>query len=82
MAMMVVVSLVEAFVLAWFLSTTGMTGVSDGLKAGFLVWLGFVITTNSSQPIFEGRPMKLFQINMGYQLVAFLLMGAIIGAMA
>lgn len=81
MVWMVVVSLVEAAILAWVIKMTGTVGVTGGLKVGFLTWLGFIVTTSASEIIFEKRPMKLYRINMGYQLVAFLIMGAVIAAM-
>ena len=75
-----VVSLVEAYVLATFLQMSGAMGITEGVKTAFLIWLGFVATTQASYYIFEGRPLKLYNINVGYQLVSFLVMGAVLSA--
>lgn len=84
--MAAVVSLIEAFVLARFITTDNAStylplSITEGLKVAAWVWLGFVATTSASGFIFEGKPMKLYQIGLGYQLVSFLIMGAIIAAM-
>jgi hypothetical protein len=62
-------SLISAFVLAKVL--VGMTIYSAlyGMKIGFAVWLAFVATVQLTDKMFGQRPMKLFLINTGYQLV-------------
>jgi hypothetical protein len=77
-----VASLVAAFVLAKIL--VGMTIYSAlyGMKVGFAVWLAFVATVQLTDKLFGNRPMKLFLINTGYQLVCYLVMGAILGKWA
>ena len=74
-----VASLVSAFVLAKIL--VGMTIASPlyGMKIGFAVWLAFVATVQLTDKLFGQRPTKLFLINTGYQLVCYVLMGAILG---
>jgi hypothetical protein len=84
--MAAVVSLVEAFVLARFITIDAATtylpvNIMEAVKVAAWVWVGFVATVVASSFIFEGRPMKLYQITVGYQLVSFLVMGAIIAAM-
>jgi hypothetical protein len=51
-----------------------------GLHAGIFVWLAFVATVQLTDTAFGGKPMKLFFINTGYQLVSYAVMGAILGA--
>ena len=72
-------SLVSAFVLAKIL--VGMTIASPlyGMKIGFAVWLAFVATVQLTDKLFGQRPTKLFLINTGYQLVCYVVMGAILG---
>ncbi len=53
--------------------------VAGGLLVGFLVWLGFLATTAGAGAIFEGRSMRLVGINLGYQLVSYVVMGLILG---
>jgi hypothetical protein len=75
-------SLISAFVLAKVL--VGMTIYSAlyGMKIGFAVWLAFVATVQLTDKMFGQRPMKLFLINTGYQLVCYVVMGAILGKWA
>jgi hypothetical protein len=73
-------SLLIAWVLADFAHKLGLTSLASGLGLGFLAWIGFVVPTYASSYVFEGRPQKLYNINVGYYLVSFLLMGAIVTA--
>lgn len=70
-------SLVLVFVLALFVQYAGSVG---GVKTAFLLWLGFVATTQLGSVIFEGRKPGLYLLNVGYHLVAGIVAGAIIGA--
>ena len=74
------VSLLTAYVLAHFVRFTGAETAGPGMLAGFWLWLGFVVTTNLSTVVFEGRPLGLYLINNGYHLVGFLGMGALLAA--
>jgi len=69
-------SLVSAFVLALFLHWMRGEGAHTGALTGFHVWLGFVATVQFTAK----QSMKLFAINTGYQLLCYLVMGAILGA--
>jgi hypothetical protein len=51
-----------------------------GIKAGFGLWLGFVLTTWATEYIFEVRPFSLLAVNTGFWLAGMMLMGAIVGA--
>ena len=75
-----VAALVTSAMLAFFTRLAQASSVMDGMRIGFLAWLGFVATSTLSAYLFEGRPMKLYIIYNTYQLVAFLAMGAILGA--
>lgn len=81
MVLAAVVSLIEAYVLARFIIFSGESTLLGGAKIGLWVWVGFVATVMSGMVIFENRPMKLYYITAGYQLVSFLVMGAIIASM-
>lgn len=76
---------ISSFVLAIFvdygrLANVGLpAGIVGGLVVGFLVWFGFLMTTTISGGIFEGRSGKLVGINVGFTLVSYLIMGAILG---
>jgi len=73
-----VTSLVSAFVLAKIIDVTTVTSALYGMKIGFAVWLGFVTTVQLTSTLFKKRPIKLYLIDTGYQLVCYLLMGAIL----
>jgi hypothetical protein len=73
-------SLLTAYVLAHFVRLARAQTVADGLKTAFWAFVGFALTTNLSTVLFEGRPFGLYLINNGYNLVGFLLMGAVLAA--
>ncbi len=56
-----------------------MTGVAPHLMAAFWSWLGFVMPVQLTGWLFEKKPLNLFAINTGYQLVSMLVMGVILG---
>ena len=78
-----VVALVQAFVLAHVMGLSqsfyNYAPVSTGLITAFWMWLGFVVVTQITATLFGGRNWKLFAIETGYQLVALLAMGLVIG---
>ena len=75
-----VVSLIVAFFLDFFARHLGVTTVSDGMFLAFCFWLGFVATTQISSVIWCRKPWKLFAINAGCRLLAYLVMGGVIGS--
>jgi hypothetical protein len=73
-----VASLVSAFTLALILHGLGAEDLHFGIMASFHIWLGFVATVQFTGTLFMKQSMKLFAINTGYQLVCYLVMGAIL----
>ena len=73
-----VASLVSAFVLAKIIDVTTFDTVLYGMKVGFAVWLGFVATVQLTDTLFAKKPPRLYLINTGYQMVCYLVMGAIL----
>jgi hypothetical protein len=71
-------SLAAAFVLGKIVVVTTVITVPYGMKVGFAMWLGFVATVQLTDTLFGRKPFKLFLINTGYQLVCYLVMGAIL----
>jgi hypothetical protein len=80
LALAFVGSLVAAYVLAHIVRYTNAENATDGAKTGLWLWLGFIVTTNLNTVFFEFRPLGLYLINIGYHLVAFLVMGALLAA--
>jgi uncharacterized protein DUF1761 len=73
-----VASLIAAFTLALIPHGMRAESLHFGLMASFHIWLGFVATVQFTGALFTKQSMKLFTINTGYQLVCYLVMGAII----
>ena len=73
-----VASLISAFTLALFFHWLRVENLHYGLMGSFHVWLGFVATVQFTGALFAKQSMKLFAINTGYQLVCYLVMGAIL----
>ena len=71
-------SLISAFVLAKIIGLTTVNTALYGMKVAFAVWLGFVTTVQLTGALFSKQPIKLYLINTGYQLVCYLVMGAIL----
>ena len=73
-----VASIISAMVLAKVIAITTVNTIPYGMKIGFAVWLGFVTTVQLTGALFGKQPIKLYLINTGYQLVCYLVMGAIL----
>jgi len=77
-------SLLTAYVLSHLIvfaaSYMQTNGVSVGLSTAFWIWLGFVVPLLLSMVLWEGKPWKLYFLNVSYYIVSLLVMGAIIAA--
>lgn len=72
--------LVMAFILQMVLNhVDAHTWLSGALWAAHL-WLGFAVTIGLMANVYSGKKLSVFLIDAGYQLVYFLVMGAILGA--
>jgi hypothetical protein len=78
------IAIVALFVMAWMLAGImghlGQVSIRGGVISGFLVWLGFVITTMGVNHAFAGAKTTLTLIDGGYWLAVLLIQGAVIGA--
>ena len=70
--------LITASALAMFIGPDA--GLSFGVFAGFMAGALFVSTAIGVVYLFEQRSFALWGIDAGYQILAFTLMGAILGA--
>ena len=52
--------------------------VGQGAAVGFFNWLGFIATTTLGVMVYERRPFGLYLITNGWQLLALVVMGAIL----
>jgi hypothetical protein len=82
-----VIAFVSLVVMAWIfagvllhLSLGGMAiSVRAGLISGFLLWLGFVVTTMAVNHAFQGATRLLTLIDGGHWLGVLLVQGAVLG---
>lgn len=72
-----VLNVVIAFGLALLIG--GHHSLHGGLHTGFFVSVMFMATAIGVTYLFERKPLKLFFINAGYQVVNCTVMGAILG---
>jgi hypothetical protein len=78
LAIAFVTSLVLVYVLAHIVQYTKAKTWWGGIETAFWLWLGFIATTQLATVIFEERPLGLYLINIGYQLVGCALAGMIL----
>jgi hypothetical protein len=75
---MVLTSFVSVLILEILMDLTGMNDIISSLLLSFLVWVGFVAMVAVNQNIFNDRGIKLFLIEYGAYLVAFLIAGILL----
>ena len=76
----VVNTLILVFGLAWLFGRMGVNSLA-GIGTAVAVWFFFNFTTMAIEYIYMGLAPNLVIINMGYQLVAYLAAGAVLGLM-
>jgi len=70
--------LIMGSMLSYYINVTGADSVSKGLNAGFVAWLGFVLTTIVINGLWASNKPKLIAINAGHLLAVMLVTGAIL----
>ncbi|MDO8648921.1 MAG: DUF1761 domain-containing protein [Candidatus Peregrinibacteria bacterium] len=73
--------IVKSYVLTQVAAYAGSTTLLEGATLGFWLWLGFVATVIGTLYAFGQKSLKLFFIDAGHELIAFVVMGAIIASM-
>ena len=68
-----------ALTLAVLVGYLGMSSWLQGLKLGLLIWAGLALPLGLIGHLYSDRRFETFAIDAGYQLVYFVVMGAIIG---
>ena len=76
----VVASLVTMVVLAAAVAAFGSSTIVEGAVVGALLWFGIGATQSYVGATFEGRSMGVWQISALYNLVVFVVMGAVFAA--
>lgn len=72
-----VATLAGIYILAQFLNLGKASTVKDALQIGALIW-SFVAVGSLSMVIWEGKPFKLYLINVGHILISILISSAIL----
>jgi|SRR6185369_3673622 len=71
--------IVIAAALAALMVWTGRVGLVEGVKLALLCWLGFAFTLGLTANLYSNKSRMVFVIDASYQLVFFIVMGAILG---
>jgi len=69
-----------AYALAQVMASTQSNTSAEGMRLGFLCWIGFTASTMLINYTFEGGSFKRFFIDGGYHLIVLLIFGLILGA--
>ena len=72
-----VAAFAAALVLALVVNAFGSATIWSGALAGIVLWAGMVATTTLTFSIFEGPPIKVWLLFVLYQLVIFVVEGAV-----
>ena len=79
MPLAIVAAIVASYAVGVIVNLVKATTLGDGALVGIAAGLGFVATSFGATYAFEGRPSKLYLIQVGYQVIGLTLMGAIHG---
>ena len=77
-AMNFIATLVMGYVLAQFTVGWNVANAADALQLAFWVWLGFIATTMIGSVLWDRKPVKLYMINVLFQLVSVSIMAVIL----
>ena len=82
MPLMALIGLIAAMCIAWVTTYVNAAwGFFDWIGAldlGFWCWAGFIAPTMLSQVLWDQKPFKLYLINVGFWLVALLVISQIV----
>jgi len=76
--LMFVLAVVMCYVLANVVVYAKATTMLDGMLTGFWLWLGFIATVTLGGFLWEGKPFKLYLLNVTYWLVTLVVTSAIL----
>lgn len=71
-------TLVMAYVLANLINFTGSDTFAEGIRLGFWLWLGFIATVSLGRVLWEGKSFKLWILDNAHNLIAIIVMSAIL----
>jgi hypothetical protein len=70
-------ALISAFVLALVVQAFGARTLLEGVLVGAMTWIGIGATATFVYSVFEGPPKGVWLLHGAYQLVVFVVQGAI-----
>lgn len=73
-----IATIVTVFVLAQVFNWIVPNTLTTALVVSLMLWIGFIAPVQFSDVVFGRKPMNLYLINTGYQLVSVLVMGTIL----
>lgn len=73
-----IATVLAAFAIAMFIGSAA--DMHFGIFAGFMIALFWIGTSRLNDVLYERQPFKLYLINLGYNLVIYIIMGAVLGA--
>lgn len=77
-ALALIASIVAAYVMSYFALAWGVFDWIGALELAFWCWIGFAAPPMLGQFLWEQKPFKLYLINAGYWLVAFIAMALVL----
>jgi len=72
-----IATVLAAFAIAMFIGSAA--DMHFGIFAGFMIALFWIGTSRLNDVLYERQPFKLYLINLGYNLVIYIIMGAVLG---
>ena len=70
--------LLTAGMLSVFMGYAGAASIPAGLLVAFLLWLGFIATTQIGVVLWEQKPWGLYLLNSSYSLTVLLVMSIVL----
>ena len=70
--------LILSYVLALFINASQAVTIMQGAIVGFFVWIGFMATLMLNSVLWEGKPVKLYILNIAYHLITVIIMSIIL----
>ena len=75
-----ILAYIMAHVLGAWHDAYQVTGAMTGIQGAFWMWLGFVVTVSWQQVAFSDQKVSLWILNILYNLVSLMAMGALLGS--
>ncbi len=70
-------ALAVSYVLSGIVDMFQATTIGSGARAGLWMWFGFIMAGGAFRYIFPFKPFRLFALDNAYQLVVFVVLGAL-----